>query len=370
MKISSLKTILLFTISSFLAMISFVLYYQWLGNCVVEGCTNGFLLPYNIPDYQVFFKVIRDFDDFSFLDILTKNYGVTLPYVLIVYLFDVDLDTGMILMSAIVNWIIYIASGYIFVRLCSALEVKRTTIVWFMFFPPFIFFSVLINKDSIMIFLVLAITLAVVRRHWFLLLLLTIAVSLIRLQYVIFPMMLVFLVARDFRWRFLIVYTATAFMSAVIVNIFTMYDIDWSAGGFSYQIYYLNKNYFIGSFLLNPLRLVHYVVAFIQECFLAFSEDGVDLMKVIQGVTFLYLMCLAPGCMRFLIRTWRGTVVREFSVIRAAIFSYFLVLLLTPITEPRYFMIGCPLLLLASNVSVPSRFRTSKDSHEEDARIT
>lgn len=351
MKIDTFKVLSRFLIAASLGTLTFFVYFMWVGNCVLDECVDGVILPYNIPDNQVFFRVISDFSSFDISEILLRNYGITLPYVALLGMFDQDLNDQIVVISSAINWVIYLASGYIFARLCLELKPQYSTIVWFLLFPPFILFSVLINKDGAMIFLVLAVTLAVLKRRWFILLLLTMAISLIRMQYLLFPLFLVFMLKADFRLRFATCYFFSAIASAFIANFFGVYDIDWSAGGFSSFVYYLNKEYFVGSLLLNPVRVVHYVVAFLQECFYIKTDEGIDYMKLIQGITFIYLVYLFPGYARFLIDTWRVTYYRDFVVLRAAIYSYLLVLLLTPITEPRYFMIGCPLLLLAAKIN-------------------
>lgn len=352
MKKSTFTVLTLFLISALLGTFTFILYFMWFGNCVLDECVSGVLLPYNIPDNQIFYQVITDFSSYSLSEILVRNYGIALPYVALMGVLDEDLNDQIVIISAMINWVVYLLSGFVFAQLCIVLKPKFSTIVWFLLFPPFILFSVLINKDGIMILLVLSVTLAVLKRWWFTLLLLTVAISLIRMQYLLFPVFLLFMLKADFRLRFAIAYVCSAMASALIANFFGVYDIDWSAGGFSSLVYSLNKEYFVGSLLLNPVRVIHYVIAFLQECLYIKTDDGIDYMKLIQGATFVYLLYLLPGYARFLVGTWRIAYYRDFVVLRAAIFSYLLVLLLTPITEPRYFMIGCPLLLLAARISL------------------
>jgi hypothetical protein len=229
-------------------------------------------------------------------------------------------------------------------RLC----VRRHAALALAVYPPFLFFSALINKDIFLIFLLLRLTRAMIERRWAMFAMLGLLLGLVRIQYLALPLIALFLAGGRFRHRFWLAYVVTALLAGAIVRFTGVFDIDRAQSGLSDLVYAMNQRYLIGSLVFNPLRIVQYPLSLAQGWTLVFREDGLDLMKLTEGITFFWFLLVVPGVVRFFRRFPAHRDHRGATALRAVIVAYVFVLLLTQITEPRYLMSLFPLLLLAA----------------------
>jgi hypothetical protein len=252
-------------------------------------------------------------------------------------------------LSLIVNFLLYAGSLWSFLDLARRLNVSERYLIALAFYPPFLFFSALVNKDIFLIFILLRLTIAFIEWRLASIIALSLLVGLVRFQYLALPLLAWFLLRGRFGKRFAVAYIATALAAAQITRSTDFFALEhFNTGGISDLVFALNRDYLIGSLLLNPIRVLQYPLSLAQGWTLVIADEGIDLMKVTEGVTFFWFLWVAPGVLRFFRATSRRRIDRASAVLRAMLTSFVLILLLTSITEPRYLMSLYPILLLCA----------------------
>lgn len=341
-----------------------LLYFNAFADCVQSGC-GTFLLPYNVPDHFIYATVIDGLDDIAWWLPIASNHGVGVLYgQLLLPLAGVTSD-GLIGFSFVVNMSVYAATLWLYVRLAQKLFSNTRSVVFLAFYPPFLFFSALINKDIFLTFLLLAIAWCLMERRYGWLALVTSLLALVRVQYCVLPLLSWVLVHGRFARRFVLLYVVTSLGAALLTRFSSVFDVVGAnaSSGITDLIYALNRNYLVGSLLLNPLRAIQYPLSLAQGWTLVFNAEGIDLMKLTEGLTFFWFVGTAPGVYRFMRRSKRSPWSYEERVLRAMICAFALILLLTSITEPRYLMALYPLLLLAAVRSLRLSPRRARRRH-------
>ena len=325
-----------------------LLYFFSFSPCIDQVCA-GITLPYNTPDHFVYAAVIENIADISWWAPVATNYGVSLLYTYLLMPITGTSPDQLVGLSLTVNLSLYVASIASFLQLTKRFGISYLSVVPLVFYPPFLFFSALINKDLFLILLLLRLVLALIEKRIVLVASIGFLLGLVRFQYAVLPMLALFLMNGKFRRRFLVAYVITSLAAAQITRFTDFFELEQADSGIASLVYFLNREYGVGSLVLNPIRALQYPLAFAQGWTRALTDDGVDLMKVIEGFTFFWFAFVAPGALRFFRSIQIRQITSESNVLRATILSFLLVLLLTSITEPRYLMSLYPLLLIASS---------------------
>lgn len=325
-----------------------LLYFLRFNGCVNEAC-NGLVLPYNIPDHLTYVAVIRNLPNVAWWLPLAGNYGVSLLYgYAVIPLYEVFAASDNLLpLTLTFNLALYVGSVVTFSRLLARLGGPNKFILIFAFYPPFLLFSALINKDIFLIFLILRVCVAMLDRRYVQYVVLVFCLMLVRVQYVaLLPFALV-LAGKGFKYKFICFYILTSLLAAVVARSTGLFELDDSGGGLSELIFNLNQRYLVGSLIFNPIRVIQYPFALAKSLTLIYDQGQLNLMRLLEGASFFWFLFMLPGLIGFLFRPGRLIADRNFLVLRAIIVAFFLILLLTSITEPRYLMAIFPIMLLA-----------------------
>lgn len=319
-------------------------------DCSLGSCPDGYFLPHNLPDHQVFMSVIASIDDIGVASTLIDNHGVAIFYGLLMETFGASDDSGAVVLTLIVNLMAYSVVCFLFFRLCDSLVISPRYSVSFALFPGFIFFGLLINKDILVVLLVIGLISSYMARRYCLYLVLGILLGLIRVQYIFLPLAAIFLSRGNIPRRVFLVYVLSALGAAIIAGNTSIFEIAEANEGFSQSIYQFNKDYWVASLVTNPIRVIHYLVAPSFGWLMLEFEGQLNLMKLIEALSGIFIFYLLPGTFRFLLAVWRSEGTRADNFIFGTIIGYFSILLLTPITEPRYLMPIVPLFMLATGI--------------------
>jgi hypothetical protein len=337
----------LFGLALIAALLGMVAYGLAFSGCIEEACP-GVVLPYNIPDHQNYLGSMLLLETQGAAEVLKVNHGVALVYRYAGALVDEDPTVGATRLSYAIDLLLYLLCLHAVLALRRRLGVPLIAIVPLALFPPFFFFSGLINKDILLMFLLPASVLALQQRRYVLTAVIAVAIGMTRLQYVVFPLLTWYLMRGSFGARLAIAYAVMALGSAVIARTTAFFEIDSTGLGLSDFIYQLNKQYLVGALIFNPLRVVQYVLALAGSWRLVAAPEGINLMALSEGLAFFWFLALLPGLWRVFRcgpamrreRGWRTAV--------APVLAYLMIMLLTAITEPRYLMPLYPLALLAA----------------------
>ena len=336
------------TASVFVGVLLMFIYFLAFSDCSYASC-GRFNLPYNLPDHLIYTAVIQNINNVDWWLPFLANHGVAVFYY---YLGDFlnSKDSEFLILSFTVNILLYIATINSYINLTNKLGLKNSKTILLVFYPPFLFFSALINKDMLLIFLVLRSCIALIDQSWRTLLLITIGLAFVRVQYMPLPLIALIIIRGRFWNRIVFLYVLTSICAALIARFSVVFEVDFEANGLSTFIYELNKNYLIGSLIFNPIRTVHYFLGFGNAWLLIFEDSGINLMKLIEGFTFFWFAWTLPGVFKFFSKIKNNEINKNHRIIGAIILGFIFSLLLTAITEVRYITPLFPLLLIASNI--------------------
>lgn len=350
-----------------LGLVGLAAYNLRFGTCSLTFCT-GFVLPYNVPDHFNYLMSVALAIEDGLLAALRLNHGIAALYALPGSLLADDPAEGATMLSFVLNPLFYLCSIVAVLALGRRLGVPAIALLPLTLFPPYFFFGGLINKDMVLMFLLPAVVLALQRRRWISVAVLTLLIGMTRAQYLAFPLLTLFLMRGVLGPRLVVAYVTSALGAAMIARWTGFFEFDTAGLGVSDFVYRLNQQYLVGALLFNPLRVAQYLYALAASWRLVWVPEGVNLMAVSEGLAFLWYVALLPGLLRTFAAPrhvrrhppWRAAV--------APVLAYLMVMLLTPITEPRYLMPLYPLALLAAGVSHPrSRLRLDATPREQAA---
>lgn len=247
---------------------------------------------------------------------------------------------------------LYINLLFLFLTALVNLKLTNTyfnkTSVKYLFFLNFsyIYLAQLAGKDIIYSFFLYMILFNYLQRKWIAITILVfICALLVRFQIVILYALLILMNMRflSVKIRFLTAYTMASLLGAIAFSGVIGTDADLGSGLSSY-VRQINESYYIGNFLLNPLRLVQYVYELIT----------IPIMSIYPELLFSGFFILAFTI--YLLAHLRS--IPKLINIETNDFSMFflclvLMLLIVPIINLRYFVIIIPFMILAMNYTNP-----------------
>jgi len=312
---------------------------------------QGFFFPVNIHDHYVYVKYIekiRSADSLLELLHFNNNTGIALIYL--------SVNNALAFVGEkfrIEDIALFIKIGVFFLAFLSykniIKQLKLPYYYLYLFFIniSFVYFAQLINKDSLTILVFLKIveySLLGSKKRFYLLLLLSVFV---RIQLPVFIFIYWFLLRKNTGYfkRFIIVYIGFALASGYLAKYqLLLMSEETLASGFSYLVFKLNTQYYIGSLLLNPIRAMQYFYDLLLS--FSFYNDGqfdVSRIKNIpQAIVFIALLPTVSITFFYYEKNMR-TPARH---LMAAVIAFFLVWLLNPMVNVRYVLLILPIIIL------------------------
>jgi hypothetical protein len=198
---------------------------------------------------------------------------------------------------------------------------------------------------TVMVFL-LAVRYGLRQRLWPLLALVPLF-ALVRQQLAVFTLIYVFLMssqrptARIF-WLYVLTSVAAGYLS-----IFASIIGEESLGeGFSAYLIDLNRDYYVGYLLFNPLRVVQYIMDAYASFSFATPTGGIDAAKLLRLPQLLVLLLLVSPLSTLVTRFRHWLKVPAARPMVLVVVAYLLAWLMNPTINARYVMLITPVLVL------------------------
>jgi len=302
----------------------------------------------NIHDHLEYENALINFSEQpnTVWDYFNNVAGISSFYLLLTIFLGFD---NVISTSLLVNCMTLVIAAAIHQKICNTYALRGSAYTFFLNLPM-IYFCQLIGKDMLYIAVLYAMLLFILRKRWMLLTILAIVSAVIRAQIVIiFLFVLIFWFWQvPFKRRLLVLYFLSAIAGAYAFTGNKVIGLDADLGsGISWIVFELNVATGMGNLLLNPIRLLQYIVEFVIAPFSLISTD----------IHFFNLF-LVPFLVYFIlhIRWLRGLAAIR-SPATQFFFALILVLLIMPIINLRYFVTLFPFLVIAMLVTPQRSYR-------------
>lgn len=305
----------------------------------------------NIHDHLEYESWLTDFGDFSdpLSTYLDNVAGISIAYLLLTALLGFQ---DVITTSLLVNCVALVVSAALHLKICNTYA-RRGSAYTFFLNLPLIYFCQLVGKDMLYVTVLYGMLLLLLQRRWVLLALLAVVATVIRTQTLIVFLFMAILSYPGWRLgnRLLLVYVLSALAGARAFTGNKVIGLDADLGsGISWIVFQLNAATGLGNLLLNPVRVVQYVVEFIVA---PFALIGMQLhFFTLFLLPYLLYFALHVGRLRHAMRSTR---VRTTQFVIATV----LVMLIVPIINLRYFITLLPFVVIAMLV-VPGPMRRRK----------
>lgn len=268
-----------------------------------------------------------------------NNLGISALYALLKNAFGGDLK----LAAFTVNNAVFAVSFLLCLRLLRLLGLPGFYALFLFFNPATVYFSQMMNKESFSLLAVLAITVLAGERRWAWAAAAICLGTLVRVQLAFFGLTFLWLfLGRQFLRNLLIAYLALSLGGALSTRLITSFDPGQWGGGLSQVNFWLNREFLLGSLLLNPARVLQYAA----DLFLSagFMRGGViDLYRFRDLPSAMALAASLPALLYVFLNL--GACVRTPARLPiAAAAAYMLVLLMNPMIHARYLFPVLPLV--------------------------
>lgn len=310
---------------------------------------KGWINPVNIHDHYIYLTYIEDIattGDWVSLSGLNNNFGISLVYYSINNILNVlGISISYELLALVINLVVLLFALKAYSSIIHKLGLNNVWTLTFFIMSPLLYFAQLINKDSFTILIILLAIDYSISRQWKRFYLVTILSLLIRFQLPALLLLYLFFIKgrKNHIIRFLLVYVILSVVNGVLAKYQNdFFNESTLSDGMSYLVYSLNRNYYIGSLLLNPIRAIQYVHdALISFDFLDGEFVDVGRMKNIPQVLFLLL--LSPFLINAILN-YRFYMDKKEKYLLAMIVAFFGIWLFNPTINLRYFILFFPVL--------------------------
>jgi len=312
---------------------------------------QGYFFPVNIHDHHIYvnyIEKIRDADSFIELLHFNNNTGIALIYLSVINVIELlGGDFPIEDIALLVNVGVFFLAFLSYKNIIKQLKLPYYYLYLFFINVSFIYFAQLINKDSLTIlvfFKVIEYSLLGHKKRLFVLFVLSVFV---RIQLPVFIFIYWFLMSKNTGYfkRFFILYIGLALASGFLAKYqLLLMSEETLANGFSYLVFKLNTQFYIGSLLLNPIRVLQYFYDLLLS--FSFYNDGYydvsRLKNIPQAIIFITLLPTILLTFFYYEKNMRTPA----SYLMAAIISFFLVWLLNPMVNVRYVLLILPIIIL------------------------
>lgn len=309
----------------------------------------GWVNPVNIHDHYVYLGYIEEIEstgNWITLSGLNNNFGISLVYYCIHNILRaVGLDVTYEMLALIVNLIVLMYALRVYSLIIYKLGLHPAWTLTFFVMSPLLYFAQLINKDSFTILIILLAISYSLSSQWTRFIILTLLSMLVRFQLPALLLLYVFFIVgkKHHIKRFIVAYILLSLLNGWLAK----YQIDFFnestlSDGMSYLVYNLNRNYYIGSLLLNPIRAIQYVHdALISFDFIDGTMIDVGRMKNIPQIIFLIF--ISPFVINAILN-YNTYMSKKEKYLLAMVNCFFGIWLFNPTINLRYFILFFPVL--------------------------
>jgi len=316
----------------------------------------------NYHDHSIYEIYIRYIYEGNNLLVFGNNYGIASIYYIIGEIFE---SNNYILLSHYVNQMIFIFISLSTYKLFMALRINLLFSIFITFNPANFYFLSLINKDSFTILLILLFVYNIYKQNYVTLFILIIISTIIRIQLPLFGLVLLFLL--DYKkislvYKILFLYIVSCTLSVILVNNIELISLDnmnTSLGfGITKITKELNQNYYIGSFLLNPIKIFQYFYDYLNGFTYIYDFSKFDLYRE-KDILNLFFLPFSIILLLFTFLCKRK--VHEISkVFLLIIVAFFIVWLINPTINYRYLSLFVPYIIIAGIYTLNIRINNEK----------
>lgn len=313
---------------------------------------EGYLYPTNTHDNYVYVNEANNISQGAGDIGFNNNFGIAFIYsVLSRALFYIGFDVSYDILSLVINCFLVLYCFQLFKKIISLISLPYIYVFSFFAFSSFIYFAQLINKDIFTIALIfkgVQLALSGNKKKFILVGVLSV---LIRIQLPVFFAVFYFLCFYKTNRHFFVlfsVYTFFAFVNGIFAKFQGVFISEETlSDGLSYWVYYLNYNYYVGSFILNPLRVVQYFYGYMLS-FDFIQGDKLDVSRAKDLPQLLLFIYCLPAFFSSYLSYGKSMNDIKSRVLLSCVTSFFLVWLLNPSVSPRYFINFLPVVTLIS----------------------
>lgn len=306
-----------------------------------------FPVNYDYLKFEYMFDAIKN-GSWTWIMAISPNFGISFFYVYLQKLVPLSYDA----LAFIINNVLWVLAYRYAVGIMKASGLSTKYSYLFFFNPQLIYYSQIVNKDSLTLFFVLGLTYHVVTKHRVRFLVMTVAALSVRGQMLAFSFFLYALYgARNFRRRLCQMYVVSALGAVVGAKLGEQFSADLVASArFVKFVNEMNSRYYVGNLLLAPVKLVQWIYDQLLSLRFITPEGLIDLYSLRDVAMIVLLAIYTPKLVRLL------THVRRYSsggerILLSAIFAFILTWLMNPITHQRYLF---PLEILMTMLAVGS----------------
>ena len=300
----------------------------------------------NAHDHFVYVDTIYRLEDEGFEYEPNNDVGIAYLYIFIKYFFGGAEDGAYETLALWVN-VFFLALSFIFyVKICNYYNFGVWAKIAFLVGLHLVYFVQLINKDMMTVFIIIfSIYCAINRRILALVALLPFA-FLVRQQLLVYIALFVFLQTAVFPVsRLLFSYIVTSLMAAYLVSFMDIIGAESLEDGFSAFVFEVNRSYYVGYLIFNPVRIVQFVQDAFSSFLFVLPDGSIDMAKLLRVPQLLLIAMLGKSLYISLKFTSYG--MRDVSrPLYCALFSYLLAWLMNPTINARYVMLITPVIIL------------------------
>lgn len=309
--------------------------------------SNVFINPVNYHDHYIYSKFIELIRDEIQVFGFNNNAGIAFLYNSLLSLFGLDVDASIWISYLVNNVVIFLS----FILFCNILTLMKLPFGAFWIFfvnTSIIYFLQMINKDSFSILIIFSLIYFSMKKSKFVIFVVIFSV-IVRLQFL--PFCLIFLSmidGRKFFKKFMTFYVVTSCVAGYVnakAPIISYESMGSSVGmNISVFVRQMNEQFFVGYLIFNPIRVVQYFYDFIRT--LMFFEDGflIDVSKLKNLLQIIFFLIFFPFVLECVVKI-KFYIKTDARYLIVAILSFFLVWLMNPTINNRYFLLVAPLFI-------------------------
>jgi hypothetical protein len=290
----------------------------------------------NFHDHFEYEKIIIDGIGNLEINLSSLNViGFGLLYEFIIY------KTSLYLIDAsiAINSLALIISGVAHLKICQHSGFRPASFWLFFLNTPIFYYSQLMNKDMITLAILYLMLYAYLKRGFISLMVLGVLGLFVRIQIIIYPVLLIFLLifSKNIRESYLLFYIVAGLAGAYALNFSgAIGDYNDILGGITGLTYSMNAYFPVGNLLMNPARLI-------QNIYLFFSAP----IRGINNGSFYYIS-ISPMVIYILVNLKHLVKIIKPNDNKYGHFVYVLIMivLMYPIVNTRYISLIAPFVIL------------------------
>jgi len=318
----------------------------------------------NYTDHETYKELIFNEAKFNYRNLtFSNNWGIATIYRFLIKMTAIE---NVEFLAFGFNSIVIIISYFLFNLIRVSLNLHKFLNLFFIFNPQVVYFSQLIYKEPLTLLLVLLLIALTLKGRVKLALILLPLAFLVRIQLIPMIILSVFMLMNRNRWglKLFFVYVFTSAVGILYALKSPSIPAVLESGvGFNLVNLYmsLNREYFVGSFVLFPIRIFQYYVDLSYSVFFI-SNNQVDMYRLRDLPFFFFLSFIG---FRFWGMVYNLKTLSKKSIGPAIIVClvYINVLLILPIIHSRYLFSIFPIFVLVAG------YKNESDVNDEDNNL-